>query len=123
MNIIRRQIKEYIRVIDDNQDEVFRARITFPASFTGFAGHFPDNPVLPGVCMVQAVLVMAGLGGRNPILKRIIQAKYFQPVFPGEEITLDYRETKNNGTSELRAGITRGDKKIARIRLEVEYRE
>ena len=29
----------------------------FPAAFPGFAGHFPGQPLLPGVCMLKAAAV------------------------------------------------------------------
>src|ERR1700680_2489770 len=57
-----------------------------------FTGHFPDNPVFPGVYMIEA---MAQLGGcvvlepgefsrKTPYLAGIEKAKFRRPVIPGD---------------------------------------
>ena len=51
---------------------VWQARLLLQADFSGFNGHFQDNPVVPGVCLVQAVLlVCAEALGRQTRLQRI----------------------------------------------------
>ena len=80
-----------------------RKRIDPAESF--FAGHFPGNPLMPGVLICEAIaqsgaLLVAHLhpGGLNdavPVLTRIGNAKFKQMVRPGDllemEVTLNER--------------------------------
>jgi beta-hydroxyacyl-ACP dehydratase FabZ len=64
-----------------------------------FTGHFPNNPVLPGVYMIEA---MAQLGGAMvlepgdhvrtvPYLAGIDKAKFRRPVIPGDRLEIEVR--------------------------------
>lgn len=73
-----------------------------------FAGHYPGNPIMPGVLLCEAVFQTSaillvkklssseeGLENRTPILSRINQAKFKNMVKPGDTITIavEYKET------------------------------
>jgi 3-hydroxymyristoyl/3-hydroxydecanoyl-(acyl carrier protein) dehydratase len=65
-------------------------RFVFPASYLGFAGHFPGNPVLPGVCMVQAAVILLEAWHHVPVtLAEVVTAKWFAPVKPGDPLTFE----------------------------------
>lgn len=83
MSRISKQIQksrvDFKKVSDSEAEAVF----VFKKDFIGFKGHFVDNPVLPGVCKIQAVLsVFSKLNGRHPELKEITSAKFFSRFLP-----------------------------------------
>lgn len=80
-----------------------------PEDLDVFQGHYPDNPILPGVLLCEAIfqsgaLLMSFLlekeqdnssGGTTPVLTRIGGAKFKRPVSPGDtlNITVTHKET------------------------------
>ncbi len=56
MSNLRSEIQALLRSVAFRPDGSLTAEIEFPGTFIGFQGHFPDRPVLPGVCKVLCVL-------------------------------------------------------------------
>jgi len=54
------------------------------------AGHFPGRPILPGVAIIDAALMVcrAAAGARHLRLDAISAARFFAAVLPGDEVTL-----------------------------------
>ena len=74
-----------------------------------FQGHFPDQPVMPGVLMIEGMAQTAGamccahaMGGNQPrvvYFMTIDRAKFRKPVLPGD--TLQYRMRKLKSRSNM----------------------
>ena len=84
------------------------ARTVLDAADPMFAGHFPGNPIVPGVILTEALAQAAGIAAasgypetKRPIflLSAIKIMKFLQAVRPGEEIEL--RAEKIGGTEVL----------------------
>ncbi len=69
-----------------------------------FVGHFPGNPVMPGVLIIEAMAqaggVLAfksGMQGRNVYFLTIEKAKFRKPVTPGDQLRLEVKITHRRG--------------------------
>lgn len=54
--------------------------------------HFPGNPVMPGVLLVEAMAQTAGLllpEGSRAVLARIGEARFRRPVLPGNRLRIE----------------------------------
>ncbi len=72
--------------------EFARGVKTFPADDPLFEGHFPGNPLVPGVLITEALAQMAGLAaaapGRRFLLSAIRGMKFPSSAKPGDLIEL-----------------------------------
>ena len=63
-----------------------------------FAGHFPDDPLVPGIILTEALAQTAGIAAHQEnlserlLLSAIRQMKFLRPVRPGEKIILRARK-------------------------------
>jgi len=78
-----------------------------------FAGHFPGQPLVPGVLLLAQVLEAAladpALAGRLGSAPRLSSAKFLSPVRPGDRI-----EIRFDASSNLRLGFeVRCDERVA----------
>jgi 3-hydroxyacyl-[acyl-carrier-protein] dehydratase len=90
------------RVVDYVEGEWLRGykNVSFNEPF--FAGHFPQQPIMPGVLILEALAQATGLlafrtvarhAQRNSLyfLVGIDKARFKQPVVPGDQLVLDVR--------------------------------
>ena len=59
-----------------------------------FRCHFPEQPIVPGVCIVQMLSeLIAGYAGRKLYVKEMRRVKFVGPVYPDQTPELSYRIT------------------------------
>jgi 3-hydroxyacyl-[acyl-carrier-protein] dehydratase len=64
------------------------------ADHPAYVGHFPGQPILPGVLLLdEALHALAAREGLAPAASRIKAAKFPSPVEPGEALWLRYTAT------------------------------
>ena len=54
--------------------------------------HFPGNPLMPGVLLVESMVQTAGLllpEGSSAVLAQIKDARFRRPVMPGDQIRIE----------------------------------
>ena len=93
---------EELQVIEKGKiGESFR---TFDETEYFFEGHFPDNPIVPGVVIVEAMAQTAGVvvsdnlvdkNDQSVLFMSINKAKFRKPVLPNYKIKF-YVEMTNN---------------------------
>jgi 3-hydroxyacyl-[acyl-carrier-protein] dehydratase len=69
-----------------------------------FPGHFPSNPVMPGVLIVEALAQTAGVlafksgvEGTGVYFMSIERAKFRRPVVPGDQLRLEVQVLQRRG--------------------------
>ena len=59
-----------------------------PLDHPAFAGHFPGQPIVPGVVLLdQAILFAEKMLAAAPMNWQVGNAKFLSPVLPGEVLT------------------------------------
>ncbi len=87
-----------------------------------FQGHFPDNPIMPGVLIIEAmgqaggVLASAFLPEKNQgaviYFMGMDKVKFRKPVVPGDQILFEVKILKKRSTTFKLSGIARVDGKV-----------
>jgi 3-hydroxyacyl-[acyl-carrier-protein] dehydratase len=98
---------------------------TIPADLDIFQGHYPENPILPGVILCEALFQTGALliarmshdAGEArigvPVLSRIGGARFRRPVGPGSTIQMQVFLKEKVAGSWFLKGILRVKEKIA----------
>ncbi len=84
-----------------NTDNTLAAQVMVGESSPWFSGHFPDNPILPGIAQLHMTAEVIALSRQeNLCIKRLSRVKFKRIVRPGErlEIHASATETKNQYT-------------------------
>src|SRR4030066_77686 len=69
-----------------------------------FQGHFPGQPIMPGVLIIEAMAQVAGIAafssgmeGKAVYFMSIEKAKFRRPVVPGDHLRLEFRILQQRG--------------------------
>jgi UDP-3-O-[3-hydroxymyristoyl] N-acetylglucosamine deacetylase/3-hydroxyacyl-[acyl-carrier-protein] dehydratase len=93
------------RVVEMTPDSLTAIKnITFNEPF--FQGHYPGNPVMPGVLQVEAMAQAAGIlmlrrgtmEGKTALFMSCDKVKWRKPVRPGDQLNVRVKLTKVRGT-------------------------
>jgi 3-hydroxyacyl-[acyl-carrier-protein] dehydratase len=114
-SIIQSELLKRIRDFQRHDDGFYSAAITFDPAFTGFDGHFPGNPVVPAVCQLSAVEVLAHLAlGREELkLATISLMKFRAPLVPNDTATFIFHILQEENTITIKADVSTAKQKNA----------
>ena len=123
MNQVRQELEKCMTEMNVGENSQIQACFTFPETFVGFQGHFPEQPVLPGICMIQAALCILSTWKKRPVhLCEIAMAKYYKIIIPNEKVDFNGREKPDDTCSaKVTIQLIADDKRVAELRLRVEY--
>lgn len=86
--------------IEPNVKAVGLKNVTINEPF--FQGHFPDNPIMPGVLIVEAMAQVSGIlsfksgaQGNTVYFMSIEKAKFRRPVVPGDQLRFEVTVLKH----------------------------
>ena len=93
--------------------------VTFNETY--FAGHFPGNPVMPGVLIVEALAQTGAVAilsqpewkGKTAYFAGIDKARFKQKVVPGDVLTLETEIIKIKGPIGIGKAVARVNGKLA----------
>lgn len=118
------------RILEFNQGGIITEK-TIPADLDVFTGHYPGQPIMPGVLLCEAVfqtgaLLMAKMQGPNdgehpgtvPVLARILGARFKRSVYPGDTMVMEVKLTETLASACFFTGKLRVRGKLA---LQVDF--
>lgn len=108
-----------VDIMEENKRAVGTKCVTINEHF--FQGHFPEQPIMPGVLVIEAlaqtacVMLMSTGGFENKIafFLGIEGAKFRNPVLPGSVLKLEVEVLKLGGRAGKFKGTARIDGKVA----------
>jgi 3-hydroxymyristoyl/3-hydroxydecanoyl-(acyl carrier protein) dehydratase len=118
MNGIRNQLKSMLTV--ETRQGGYRAQLKLRPGLSILRDHFANEPILPGMCLAQAILVAGAMAMNETNLHLITlkNAKLVGPIFPGDVVDLDVDLLPDPaGNFVIKAKVTGDGKKKAEISL------
>ena len=84
-----------------------------------FQGHFPGQPIMPGVLIIEAMAQVGGVlafstgtDAKSVFFMSIEKAKFRKPVVPGDQMKMELRVVQQRGNVWKLSGVARVDDKV-----------
>lgn len=114
----------FIDEIIEHDSNRLVAKRTIRGDEPQFEGHYPGNPIMPGVLLCEATFQAAAvllvkrmegedLSAKTPILARISDARFKQMVRPGDNVEIEVSYKEQLGQFHFLKGVVRKEGKVA----------
>lgn len=109
------RVEEYV----PGESAVAYKNVTINEPF--FQGHFPGNPIMPGVLMIEALAQTGAVAilskdcakGKNALFGGVDKLKFKRQVVPGDVLKLEVKIIKQKGPIGVGEAIATVDGKVA----------
>lgn len=84
-----------------------------------FQGHFPGQPIMPGVLIIEAMAQVGGVlafctgvDAKSVFFMSIEKAKFRKPVVPGDQLKMELRVTHHRGNVWKLSGVAKVEDRV-----------
>lgn len=135
----------FVDEIVSHEGETLVARRTWRAEEDFYQGHYPNAPITPGVLLSEAVFQTgaclmaklmatstssgqagaAGQGGGVPLLSKVSEIRFRQPVYPGDTVTIEVKRKETIGEFHFMTGVMKSPdgRKIMNVEFAVAWKK
>jgi 3-hydroxyacyl-[acyl-carrier-protein] dehydratase len=112
------------KIVFFSEDTIVTEKL-IPADLDIFDGHYPGNPIMPGVLLCEAIFQSGALlmgkmeqspdstSNSVPVLTRINGAKFKRSVYPGDSVQIKVRLTESISSVSFFKGSMKLNGKVA----------
>ncbi|MCF3649562.1 3-hydroxyacyl-ACP dehydratase FabZ family protein [Synoicihabitans lomoniglobus] len=110
----------FIDEVVEHNDTALTARRKWRADEDFYQGHYPESPITPGVLLCEAVFQAgaafmslqaqaagAAPGEGVPLLAKISDVRFRNPVFPGDEVLIEVTKKEAMGGFTMMSGLVK----------------
>jgi 3-hydroxyacyl-[acyl-carrier-protein] dehydratase len=93
-----------------------------------FAGHFPDEPIVPGVLILESMAQCGGfifdMASKRGYIAGFDRVKFLRPVYPGDQLVLEMKLVQQLGDLARVSGEARVDgQRVASAEISYRFKE
>jgi 3-hydroxyacyl-[acyl-carrier-protein] dehydratase len=115
-------------IVAETEDSITTRLVARP-EFDFFRGHYPGNPIMPGVLISESVFQTGAIlmgkimersgdagGAATPVLVRIENARFRSAVRPGDELVITAKLKERSGAFTFMTGsVKAGDRRVMTV--------